>query len=174
MYDCLSLPILCRHASNVCQIMALLSFPLSHILIVLGDTMLRVYPASKIPLGWFWLDLHDRWKEIYIHARWIKHWANKTQETPANAREFWVEDFEDIENADLVVVYAQENDQLRGALVEVGYALCLGLPVVLIGNHKDFGTWQHHPDIIKVANLIEFRKYLKTFQAAKRDQNAGN
>jgi hypothetical protein len=49
----------------------------------------------------------------------------------------WHRCFEEVARADGLVVYAQEDDQiLRGALIEVGVALAEGVPVISVGAEK--------------------------------------
>lgn len=47
--------------------------------------------------------------------------------------------------ADLLIVYAEPEDMLKGALVEVGAALGRGVPVVVVGDCPQFASWLHHP-----------------------------
>ena len=60
--------------------------------------------------------------------------------------------------ADVVLVYGQSEDVLRGALVEVGAALAQGKRVIACGalgtNPTDsWGTWQFHPLVYRVPDL---------------------
>ncbi|MFA9261732.1 MAG: hypothetical protein ACEQSB_00005, partial [Undibacterium sp.] len=62
-------------------------------------------------------------------------------------------DHEDVSTADCVIVYAEKGEHLRGALVEAGIALALKVPVMVIGDHPDYGTWQYHPGVIRYATI---------------------
>ena len=113
--------------------------------------MIRVYTASKLSTAPMWLKLQDKWnKTAFFHARWIRHVLIGTLDSPENAVRFWVEDEQDVETADILLVYAPIGQHLRGALVEAGMAIAKGVPVMVIGNHPDYGTWQYHPGVIRV------------------------
>jgi nucleoside 2-deoxyribosyltransferase len=122
--------------------------------------MKRVYFASKLQHASMWNNLKD--PRIHAHARWLKHIEYGTKETSSNARIFWEEDLEDIASSDFVVVYAEEGEHLRGALVEAGMAIALKIPVILIGDHPDYGTWQHHRNVVKFDTLEEAFFYIDT------------
>lgn len=116
--------------------------------------MIRVYTASKMKQGRKWLDLHAGAQGLYFHARWLKHTALGTPDTPEHAAKFWLEDEQDVRDADVVLVYAEQGEHLRGALVEAGMALACGVPVVVVGDSPDFGTWQYHPGVVARATTV--------------------
>lgn len=60
---------------------------------------------------------------------------------------FWRENQEDIENSDALLLYVEPGDHLRGALVEVGIAIANNVPVIIVGEHPDHGTWKHHKGV---------------------------
>jgi nucleoside 2-deoxyribosyltransferase len=75
------------------------------------------------------------------------------EETPDNAMKFWPMNVEDIKHSDGLICYAEGEDRLRGALVEVGVALAHDIPVVVVGEHFSYGTWQYHPDVLHSKTL---------------------
>lgn len=102
--------------------------------------MAKVYFASKMHHA-------EKWRDLYSHVHLSCRWPFLepfVEPSPENARKFWLDDFTDIENCDVLVCYAEEDEKLRGALVEVGIALGLGKIVYLVGDHPDFGTWRYH------------------------------
>jgi nucleoside 2-deoxyribosyltransferase len=115
--------------------------------------MIRIYPASKLRHGPMWRALCDKTPAVQFHARWLKHNKIGTPDSSSEARQFWMQDVQDIKDADCVFIYAEPEDRLRGALVEAGIALALGIPVYVIGEHPDYGTWQHHPNVRKAASI---------------------
>ena len=115
--------------------------------------MIRVYTASKIALAPFWHQFAAECPEVFLCSRWLKHMAIGTADTPENAKHFWQEDFQDVAGCDLLLCYATEGQTLHGALVEVGVALALGKPVMVIGEHPSYGTWQWHPGVIRVPDI---------------------
>ena len=110
--------------------------------------MKRVYTASKLKHAKMWKDICDKRHDVIFHARWLKHVQLGTPGTVDNARAFWQEDHQDVATSDALIVYAEEGDRLRGALVEAGIAIALGVPVFLVGDSPDFGTWQYHSMVI--------------------------
>ncbi len=124
--------------------------------------MIRVYPASKLRHGPMWRELDDRTPNVQFHARWLKHNKIGTPDLPNEATQFWMQDVQDIKDADCVFVYAEPDDHLRGALVEAGIAIALGVPVYTIGKHPDYGTWQHHPNVHKVSSIEDAIEWATT------------
>jgi hypothetical protein len=64
----------------------------------------------------------------------------------------WIEDHQDVAQSDVVLVYAEEGDVLRGAFVEAGMGIALEKLVVAVGD-GEFGTWVCHPQVTRVPNL---------------------
>ena len=124
-----------------------------------GIVMLRVYPASKLKHGAMWRKLCEDTSGIFLHARWLKHDRIHTPDTSDQAVMFWPQDVQDIKTADVVFVYAEKDDHLRGALVEAGIAIATGVPVVVIGNHPDYGTWQYHPLVVRALTIEKAIEY---------------
>lgn len=102
-----------------------------------------------------WRELNSKYSHFIFHARWLKHNQLGTLDSPENARGFWQEDVEDIRNSDRLLIYGTIEEHLRGALVEVGVAISWGVPVLAVGNHPDFGTWQWHPVVNRYATIPE-------------------
>lgn len=126
--------------------------------------MLRIYTASKLKHAAKWRQLCEDNAVLYAHARWLKHSRMQTPDTPENAKTFWLQDEQDVKDADVVLVYAESDDKLRGALVEAGIAIACGIPVIVVGEHEDYGTWQYHPGVRRMpslASVIDFLKCVK-------------
>lgn len=115
--------------------------------------MIRLYTASKLCHAGKWRALCAASRHVQCHARWLKHCAMGTPDTAEHAAEFWLQDEQDVRDADAVLVYAEAGDRLRGALVEAGIAIAAGIPVIVVGDHPDYGTWQHHPGVRRTADL---------------------
>lgn len=115
--------------------------------------MIRVYTASKLSTAPLWREIQKNSKSVFFHARWLRHNELKTADTPENAVRFWIEDEEDVSTADAVLVFANEGEHLRGALVEAGIALANGVPVIVVGKHSDYGTWQYHPGVRRAEHM---------------------
>lgn len=126
--------------------------------------MFRIYTASKLRQAQMWQAIHDSHPDVYFHARWLKHTGKlKTPDTPENAKRFWIEDEQDVKHADAVFVFAEDDEHLRGALVEAGMAIAYGKPVYVIGEHPDYGTWQYHPAVVRVRTVEEAIAHYKEF-----------
>jgi hypothetical protein len=107
--------------------------------------MIRVYTASKISTAPEWRDIHATHPHVHFHARWLKHNLKGTPDRADFASKFWLEDERDVHDCEALIVWAREGEHLRGALVEVGMAIAFGKPVIVVGTHADYSTWQHHP-----------------------------
>ena len=113
--------------------------------------MKRVYTASKLETAATWRELQQLWaRDAFFHARWLRHTLIGTPDSPEHAARFWFEDEEDVKYADALIVYATPEQHLRGALVEVGIAIASKVPVIVVGAHADYGTWQYHDGVIRV------------------------
>ncbi|OCC05163.1 hypothetical protein BA190_09620 [Labrys sp. WJW] len=130
--------------------------------------MLKVYTASKLVHGPKWRLTGRDEPGIYFHARWLKHNAIGTPDIPEEAEDFWLQDEQDVRQADAVLVYAEKGEHLRGALVEAGMALAYGVPVFVVGEHEDYGTWQEHPGVRKVPDIKTALKVIAGLQPSYR------
>lgn len=115
--------------------------------------MIRVYTASKLSRGAQWRQIHAACNHVYFHARWLKHNQIGTPDLREYAARFWKEDEQDVKSADVLVVWAEGDEHLQGALVEVGMAIAFGVPVIVIGDHPDYSTWRFHAGVSIAPNL---------------------
>lgn len=122
---------------------------------------LRVYTASKLKEAARWSALVEAWPEVEFTARWVWGHVGVTPDLPAFAKVFWSHDDEDVRTSDVLLLYAEPGDHLRGGLVEAGMAIAYGLEVVVVGDHPDYGTWQHHAQVHRVASLTQARELLR-------------
>ena len=130
--------------------------------------MIRVYVASRLANAPMIRTLAS--PHLFLCARWLQHVATGTPDDADHARRFWPEDVADAAGADLLVVYAAPEDHLRGALVEAGVAIHAGVPVVVVGDHPDYGTWRYHPGVMRVAHLEELTTLVELIDARGIDQ----
>jgi hypothetical protein len=127
----------------------------------------KVYTASKLSDGPLWRQLSKEWPEIEIVARWPFLHVTDTGEPgwprdcTAHGSIFWQHDHDDVAACRVVLVYTPIGGTLRGALVEAGMGIALGKIVIVVGDHPDFGTWQFHPLVKRVATLDAARSLLR-------------
>lgn len=108
----------------------------------------KVYIASKMHHAPKWREAYSR-EDIHVVSRW-PFLETQVDDRPSNCRKFWQDDFTDVQSCAVLILFAEEGENLRGALVEVGIALALGKFVIVIGEHHDHGTWWHHPLVRRV------------------------
>jgi hypothetical protein len=113
--------------------------------------MAKVYFASKMHHAVKWKGFYDH-PDIHVVSRW-PFLETFVEPTPANAKKFWLDDHADVTRADVVIVYAEEGEHLRGALIEAGIGIALGKRIIVVGDHPDYGTWQHHPQVQRAISL---------------------
>jgi nucleoside 2-deoxyribosyltransferase len=128
---------------------------------------MRIYTASTLGQAEMWRCLAEQWMEHEFVARWVSHHVGNVPDDEAFAKAFWDQDLEDVSDADVLIVYAQGEDHLRGALVEVGCALALGVPVIAVGSHPDYGTWQHHAGVYRVKYFEEAYTLIKVLSTPR-------
>lgn len=109
----------------------------------MSDGRLKVYTASKTRHAPMWLRLRD--VEHYpIVSSWIDEAGiGETSDWP----DLWARCISEASSADVLLVYAEPGDVLKGAWVEVGAALASGKKVFGVGceeysirHHKLFET----------------------------------
>jgi hypothetical protein len=89
---------------------------------------MRVYTASKVKHAPLWVRLRD--EGLHVIATWIDE-AGEGQ-TPDRS-ELAERCLREVGMADLLLLYCEPDDLLKGALVEAGAALALGKPVLCVG-----------------------------------------
>jgi nucleoside 2-deoxyribosyltransferase len=120
-------------------------------------TNLRIYTASKLKHAGRWRQMREEWPEFHWVARWPVDHCGNIPDTDTFARWFWKQDVEDVARCDVLVIYAEGDDHLRGALVEAGVAIALHKTVIVVGSHEDYGTWQWHSSVRRVKDFDELR-----------------
>lgn len=119
--------------------------------------MIRVYIAGKIDRAAEFRLIRDIWREegIEVCSTWLDqaHLELNGTPTPSEFRVHWLNDEEDVKSANVLVLYGAGDDRLRGGLIEAGIAIAMNIPVIVIGNHHDYGTWQHHVGVLKAEDF---------------------
>jgi nucleoside 2-deoxyribosyltransferase len=130
--------------------------------ITVPSRAIRVYTASNLSEAPRWRDLVEEWPEVKFVARWPFKHVGTVPDEPVYAKVFWDHDLEDVASCDVVLVYAEPGQKLRGALVEAGMALALHKRVIVVGDHDDYSTWRYHKNVYIAADLAMARFLLAT------------
>lgn len=133
------------------------------------DRKLRVYGASKLSYWKLWDVLRMRWIDwAELTSSWSlspgvrvddpypdKSRPDRSSEVTdaARAAEIWARDHADVASADAVLVYAEPQDVLRGAIFEAGIGAGLGIPLVLAGDCASYSTWRYSPLAVRVPDV---------------------
>lgn len=123
------------------------------------------YVAGKVWLAPKFRHLRDT-VGLPVQSRWI----DLGQDDPivtGNKSLLWQMCYEDVRDSDFVLLYSEaENEEQRGALVEIGMAYGMGKPVYAIGRcrsiqpnaisdvaftHHHLWTWIDSPNLVKGA-----------------------
>ena len=105
-----------------------------------------------------WRKLQQEVPHVFFNARWIKRAEKESDLKEDDFRDLWKECQQDIHDADVLLVYAEDGDHLKGALVEVGMALSRTVKVILVTPVKDkhvYGTWMHADGVEWVTTMEE-------------------
>jgi len=104
----------------------------------------RVYIASKAKHGPQWVALRDA--GITITSSWIDLYESDAIQ---DWRQFWLRCIAEVRSADyLIAVHFEGDGPWKGAHVEIGAAIALSIPVLLVGDPP--GTWVEHPQVTRV------------------------
>lgn len=129
--------------------------------------LIRVYGAGKFLRhdAELWIGLLANGpRNLVLSSTWQQALLNGAKDTtPADVEAGWKSNLDDLKNSDVVVVLPSPN--LNGALVEVGIAIGLGLPVILIGNCEAYRTWVSLPGIKRVETIASALAQLATMGA---------
>jgi hypothetical protein len=129
---------------------------------------MKVYVASRTPHAAMWRNLRDKWDEfnIHINSSWIyKHQIELDSiHSDEVFTEGWERSIAEVQHSRYLVTYSREGETLRGALIEIGAALGIGTPVLIVGWCSDVygthGSWQFHPLVSKVPDFDAAKEWL--------------
>lgn len=118
------------------------------------DNRPKIYVASRASNP----ERPQMWRNLRATgARIISTWIDESGSGLSNYTELWVRIVNEIRSCDRLVFYAEPQDlPVKGALVEVGIALALNIPVCVLGKHieleratfRPIGSWVAHPGVI--------------------------
>jgi hypothetical protein len=107
---------------------------------------LGIYVASKTRYA-------PRWRQLRADGHpIISTWIDEAGpgET-ADLAEFWQRVVSEIASCERLILFAEEGEVLRGALIEVGLALAFKKSVTVFGSIP-WASWQDHPLVSRVAD----------------------
>ena len=125
--------------------------------------MTTVYIASKIAYAAKFSELRTEWMNhgLFINSRWLDQAQYEDESTPNDFKLFWQVDHQDVMECDVLVLYGEKTDKLRGALIEAGIALAFGKNVIVVGDSPDYGTWQYHPMVLQASSFEHAKTLIK-------------
>lgn len=104
-----------------------------------------IYVASKSKHAAMWRSYRERYP---ITSTWIDE-AEKGQ--TRNVSEFWSRCLSEVADSNVLILYTEEGETQKGALVEVGAALASGVFVLVVGPVNQ--TWIEHPLVTRAETL---------------------
>jgi nucleoside 2-deoxyribosyltransferase len=130
---------------------------------------IKIYIASKMRHAQKFMELRDDYPDLIFTARWPQY-AALASEAQRPVYEWMGNNFSDILNADVVVVYAEKGEELKGALVEIGYAIAARKPIVVVGEHRSYSKWQFNQiHCIRTPKLDQAMKEIRIMFRGKKE-----
>jgi hypothetical protein len=123
--------------------------------------MKTVYLASKLAHQAMWQQIRASRPALEIVSHWIDNDCEE-ESAPGNEdmlRTEWFKNDLDVKRADYVLVYAQRDEPLRGALVEVGMGIAYGAAICVVGVTN--GTWWHHPQCQRFRSIDDALNWIE-------------
>lgn len=112
----------------------------------------KIYIASKAHHRPQWRELRNKGYDII--SQWIDINDKYSQDpTGLDYTKLWDACVQDVRKCDILILYVEKDEHLKGALVQLGVALGLGKEIIVTGIFgDDNGTWYHN-EKIQVSNL---------------------
>lgn len=87
-------------------------------------------------------------------------WTNHTEH--GFSMKYAIEDIEGVKQCDFLIAYMKKEYTYKGVWVEIGGALVLNKPVLVIGDKGDSGIFINHPLVTRVDTIRGAMKVVKT------------
>lgn len=115
----------------------------------------KIYIASKAVHRPRWRALRDE-----CNYRIISTWIDTDDRYSIDPEgldysALWQSCIQDVKDCDVLILYAEPGEHLKGALVEIGVAFGLNKEIHLTGDVGDNGTWHNHPLVKRSDKSIE-------------------
>ena len=109
-----------------------------------------IYIASKTKHSAMWRDLRKRGLPV------ISTWIDEAGVGETKSWEdLWGRCISEASSATGLILYGEPKEILKGAIAEVGAALCTGVPVAIVGQVDAMKNIQHHRLVIGSFGTIE-------------------
>ncbi len=121
-----------------------------------------IYIASKTKYAYWWRRLRDNGLPV------VSTWIDEAGEgETASFQDLWQRCIEEVTSAACVILYAEPDDVLKGAFIEVGAALATGIPVYVVGRQPRW-SWTAHPLATECKSIDDaIGKAMRVFGAAE-------
>ena len=138
------------------------------------QSQIVVSVCAKLRHAPMFLKLREDYPDVHFISRWIVT-ASQGSEEQKPVYEWMREAEIEIANSHCVIVYAERGEILKNALVQVGMAIAMRIPVYVIGENASYAEWQFwQPLVTRATNLPQCIKMIKTkFRGPSRQIGRG-
>jgi hypothetical protein len=108
-----------------------------------------IYVASKAKHRQMWCRLRGELgpvRHFTINSSWIDVDDAVSELSSEEYVDLWMRCAEEVNAADVLVLYSEPGEELKGALIETGSAALAGKPVLVTG-HRLNHSWLHLPNV---------------------------
>ncbi len=120
----------------------------------------KVYVISKIKYAEMWREIREK---INIISSWIDI---ENEEDPDLLAKMWSSFIEEASTCTHAIVYAEDEEHLKGGLIELGAAIAGGATIYVIGHVPELRTVQFHPRVNLVSSISDAIKKIKNYEKA--------
>lgn len=133
----------------------------------------KVYCASSHRRAGMWLHLIPSisyFNDVEVCSTWFKSGTIEQDETdPAACTIGWRKNLHELMAADYLLVFAEASDRPEGTFVEIGMAVGMGIPVVLVGRYP-WASWYHLPRITRIPTFQEAIRHIVDLHNTPKQQ----
>lgn len=121
---------------------------------------MKIYIASKVKYAQYWPGLREKLKSIghVLTSTWIDEAA---QGESNDLRDLSHRCIREATSSDIMILYCDKGDYLKGALLEVGAALGSGKRVYQVGHCDSISTvFQNHENWVNFETISDVLRHL--------------
>ena len=127
-------------------------------------TSASIYIASKACHAPKWIDLRS--KNWNIISSWINFYE---KDMITDWSEHWITCVREARSADFLILYHEDNEVQKGALIELGAALAKSTKIIFVGDpEKPHQSVINHPRIRVVSTIEEALTLIENFPMFKK------